>query len=230
MKFRTVATAILLGIACTLLAKADTLIVAKEFEATDAPTSVLVLGERFHAHFLYHSDYFVESMPEGALITGIALRSDKSSARIDGQAGLSLALSTSPVTPPFINREFSKNIGSDALTVFQGTVSWLDTGPTADAKPFSIRLAFQTPFYYNPRAGNLLLDFSSVFGPFSYGMDAFANDRVVAVVGGTSTTIGTLGGRLGPVIELTYTPVPEPSTTMLCLAVLLLHLLGRRGK
>ncbi len=230
MKFRTLAIAILSGVACTLLAKAETLIVAKGFETTDGPTTVSVFGDGTHRHYLYHSDFFLDNMPEGAMITGLAMRGDNGNRRIEAGASLSLALSTSPVTPPFINREFSKNIGPDTLTVFQGNISWLDSGPTVEAKPFSIRLPFQTPFYYDPRAGNLLLDFAVLSGPLLYGLDGFEDLRVVTVVSGIGAPIGDLGGYHGPIIELTYTSVPEPSVHVLVVLTLICRLLWRSSK
>ena len=50
--------------------------------------------------------------------------------------------------------------GVDEVVVYDGelTLSSAFSGPSAGPKDFDIIIALQSPFYYDPRAGNLLLD------------------------------------------------------------------------
>lgn len=65
-------------------------------------------------------------------------------------------VSTTSRAPDALSPVFSENTGGDDLTVFHGRVEGMFWG--------SILVLFDSPFYYNPSQGNLLLDFRNFSG------------------------------------------------------------------
>src|SRR5262249_21659069 len=102
------------------------------------------------------------------LITQIAFRPD---AQIGGAfssiiPNIQINLSTTSATPDGLSATFANNVGSDDTVVFSGSLSLSSafTGPPGGPKAFDIIINLQTPFLYNPSAGNLLLDVRNFSG------------------------------------------------------------------
>lgn len=109
-------------------------------------------------------------------IQGFALRPDS----VGGQAfsvtldAVKIRLSTTTAAPGTLSRTFASNLGSDATTVYNGSLalSSQNTGPDAGPKSFDIVVNFQAPFYYDPAKGNLLLDVLTTSGGTTSQFDA----------------------------------------------------------
>jgi hypothetical protein len=87
---------------------------------------------------------------------------------------VTIQLSTTAVNPDSMSTSFASNTGNDALTVFSGE---LDVHAIGDAAPGSPNLfeiivpVADDGFYYNPAAGNLLVDIRT-YTPVSMNVDA----------------------------------------------------------
>jgi hypothetical protein len=135
----------------------------------------------------------IEFRPDGAIWPGYTYNTTLANVQVD--------LSTTSKGPDGLSTAFSENIGPDDNVVFSGP---LKIGDGAVSGPGLIPVRLSTPFFYDPRLGNLLLDVrdfqgtSNVFvGPFdaesttgdsiSSVSSAFDEDSVTAVSGTTST-------------------------------------------
>lgn len=102
------------------------------------------------------------------LITEIAVRPDASfgntlTVMINS---IQINLSTTAAAPDGLSLTFANNIGADDTMVFSGSLSLTSafTGPPAGPKDFDYIILLQTPFLYDPSAGNLLLDVRNLSG------------------------------------------------------------------
>jgi hypothetical protein len=165
------------------------------------------------------------------LITQIAVRPDM----IPGPSGpetrdtqwhLSTTTRSIASLVPGSTVSFADLIGPDNTLVFSGTITRTTDnlpGP-GNTRQFDITLPLQTPFYYDPSAGNLLLELQV----FSVSGEALRRDgvigdptvRTVRFVGSPTADSGTVVD-FGFVFQITGQPVPEPSTfTLLSLGAL----------
>lgn len=102
------------------------------------------------------------SLPGPSFISQIAFRLDASFSAVFSETILNIQinLSTTASAPDAMSNFFAINVGSDETVVFSGALamSSLDTGPPAGPKDFDIVINLQTPYLYDPMAGNLLMD------------------------------------------------------------------------
>lgn len=135
---------------------------------------------------------------------------------------LQLKLSTTAKQPRSLERVFARNIGLDETLVFDGPVDLGSAyvGPAKGPKEFDIAVVLQTPFPFDPRIGNLLVDICNhVSGPITF-VDAGRSSRVGRVFSlGAESTMGTVGDHGGDCMQLCYTdsssPPLAPGTGML---------------
>ena len=134
----------------------------------------------------------------GAYITGIAFRRDAGWGTFSATLpAVQIHLSTTANGPDTLSTTFANNVGRDDTVVFSGALSLSSAGAGSPA-PFDILIPFTTAFFYNPGAGNLLLDVRNSAGGTSSQFDAVsaAADSVSRVYNridfatGTSDTIG----------------------------------------
>ena len=152
------------------------------------------------------------------LISQIALRPDTefgTQFAVD-ISSLQINLSTTRAIPDALSTSFADNVGTDDRLVFDGPLHLTSAvdGPIGEQKAFDYLIPLQTPFLYDPSAGNLLLDIRNLSRVFvSTGFDSqFAiGDSVSRVF--TSGTLGQdvtspigLADTLGLVVQLTMTP------------------------
>jgi hypothetical protein len=111
-----------------------------------------------------HNQTAFASLPTGgATLTEWSLRPD-GSVQVGEQAGfgrLQISVSVTQVDPADMSRTFASNITGTPTVVYDGpwsatTVSEDPPGPAT--RPFDWRVPFQTPFFYDPAEGNLLID------------------------------------------------------------------------
>jgi hypothetical protein len=200
------------------------------------------VAETMRYQQVYAASQFGAIAAGGGMITGIAFRPDAvyGNAFTHTIANIGIDLSMTTAGPGGLSLTFANNVGANDTTVFNGslTLSSAFTGPAGGPKNFDILIPLTTPFYYNPAAGNLLLDIRNFSSGNSGGnlisaLDATsANPTLVGRVyafdaSATSAPNSFDEDTLGLVTQFTATPVPEPATWgLLCVVALLV---GRRG-
>jgi hypothetical protein len=199
------------------------------------------VAETMRYQQVYAASQFGTLGADPGLITAIAFRPDA----VYGYAfthtigSIQIDLSTTAAVPGNLSLTFANNVGADDTTVFNGslTLSSAFTGPASGPKNFDILIPLSTPFYYNPAAGNLLLDIRNFSGGNSGGtlipqldattLDPTLTGRVWAFDASATTAPYSFDeDTWGLVTQFTVTPVPEPATWWLC--YLLAPLVARR--
>jgi hypothetical protein len=133
---------------------------------------------------------------------------------------IEILMSTTLRNPDELSTSFADNLGLETATVYsRGPLTLFAFGPST----IDVRITLQTPYFYNPATGNLLLEIRNYMkigdppppiGGRVQAIDAFNNfgDSVSEVyaydVGATVGTADTLGLQT----YFAVTPVPEPST------------------
>jgi hypothetical protein len=152
-----------------------------------------------------------------ALITQIAFRPDA----VFGNAfssflpSVRIDISTTSAAPDTLSSTFASNVGADDRTVYSGSLplSSAFTGFAGGPKTFDIVINLATPFFYNPAAGNLLLDVRNFGGGSTTFFDAqIASER--SYLRAFSTVTGSVddpsgdADSTGLVTRFTGSPVP----------------------
>lgn len=147
---------------------------------------------------------------------------------------LKIQLSTTSKGIDSLSPTFADNIGTDAVTVFDGAFTMSYPRPTASTV-FGSPIVFSQPFYFDPSKGNLLFDITKVGnGRLGYNVDAVETrtdlSSSVARVGSLEPTGGVLS--LALIMEFTYVQVPEPSVPALMGigSIVAALILPRRGR
>jgi hypothetical protein len=170
---------------------------------------------------VYGHGAFPTIAPDSAfLIRQITFRGDERALPIFGSAhfpSVEVHLSTTSLNPDGISVVFNENIGADEKTV-------LGPGPVDlawSAGRFATFITLDRPFFYNPVAGNLLLDIRN-YGPSTFApLDAYdlPGDSLSITIGRADATTGfsAVTRGLATFFTLDIVPIPEPSTTALLL-------------
>lgn len=113
------------------------------------------------------------SISNGGTISSIFIRKNGDSRETTAQtiSNLQVNLSTTARGPDSLSRVFAENVGSDDTIVFgPGRVSLDASGGPGEPENFSANIGhFSASFFYNPRAGNLLLDIRNYSGSVDDG-------------------------------------------------------------
>jgi len=176
---------------------------------------------------VYNASQFGAIPSGGELITQIAFRPDG----IYGYGfthtigNIQIDLSTTAGAPGSLSLTFANNVGVNDKTVFNGalTLSSADTGPAGGPRNFDILIPLATPFFYNPAAGNLLIDIRNFSDGNSGGtiipeLDAAVGaasqmGRVWALdANATAASFPSWQDTVGMVTAFTVAPAPEPAT------------------
>jgi hypothetical protein len=171
----------------------------------------------------------------GGLITQIAFEVGGSHAFLGAALpDIQISLSTTPKGPDALSPIFANNVGSDDTVVFgRGILHLPGSNP---GEGFNIAIPLSKPFYFNPSAGNLLLDVRNYMGiPITqFFLPTFRAENTlgdsVSSVG--SGAVGDSAGQpstIGLLTLFTVTPVPEPSSlTLLGFGIITVALAVRR--
>jgi hypothetical protein len=111
---------------------------------------------------VYQASEFTAAMPQGGTISTITFKVDETIATIacGDIPSIQLDLSTSQRGVNSLNPVFANNIGPDNVTVFgPGRIDF-----AGSPGQFAFVFLFSHPFFYDPRAGNLLLDVRNYSG------------------------------------------------------------------
>src|SRR5258706_965280 len=125
-------------------------------------------------HYLqvYAASEFGAMPAAGAFITGIAFRRDAGWPAFSATLrAMQINLSTTAKAPDGLASTFASNVGADDTIVFVGSLS-LSSTATGRPAGFDILIPLATPFFYDPAAGNLLLDVLNRDGGTSSPLDA----------------------------------------------------------
>jgi len=156
---------------------------------------------------VYSSSFF----PTGSiLITEIRWRPSATSGGPSSTVinNFQLNLSTTTRQPGQLSATFASNPGADDTVVFHGSLSVTSafTGPATGPKDFDIVVPLTTPFPYDSRLGNLLVDIRNFSGSTVSAVDAGAPaggvSRVFALGASTAATGASDGGA--DVLQITY--------------------------
>ena len=123
-----------------------------------------------------------------------------------------LRLSTTSATPGSgISSNLDDNVGADETLVHDGPLTLVATEAGSAPRPFEYLIEFQTPFTYDPSAGNLLVDrtLTLVAGTIAPIADSHDVGEIRSVFNGGSTP------RQSLVTVTEFTVVPEPSAMLL---------------
>lgn len=144
-----------------------------------------------------------------------------------------------------LSANFADNIGADDTVVYSGALT-LTTAANGNGpvNPFDYSIVFQNPFLYDPKDGNLLLDFnipsdatltSAGFGFLTFDTVNALNDGVYSVFNGDNGDAASgNAGTSAPILRIhsdaVAAAVPEPGTLALFASGLIAVAATRRKK
>ncbi len=107
---------------------------------------------------VYAASQFSMVPAGGAYITAIAFRLPSGWGSFSNTlSAIQIDLSTTTNAPDGLSSTFANNVGTNDTVVFNGPLS-LSSADVGNPPNFDIVVPLTTPFFYNPSAGNLLLD------------------------------------------------------------------------
>jgi hypothetical protein len=170
----------------------------------------------------YQQVYSHTQFPSGGpfLITAMAFRPDSQTGNAFSStlSNIRIALSTTSASPDGLSTTYANNIGANNTVVFNGALSLssANTPGPGNTRNFDIIVTLQTPFLYDPNAGNLLMDVRNFGGGLTTQFDAenTAGDSISRVFNLDNNANGTVGiaDTFGLVTQFTLAPVPEPGS------------------
>jgi hypothetical protein len=134
-------------------------------------------------------------------------------------SNIQINLSTTLKGADQLSATFSENLGTNDMTVFSGAMIVICPFTTLSngTKGFDINLPLQTPFFYDPSKGNLLLDVRNFTG-----CDALLYDNVIGnnsdsvsrilSLGDASAMSASIQDSTATIIEIDYIPASLPPT------------------
>ena len=242
-----------IALACALAsplgARAVAIVAPNGYETVDGDTGNLFpffQSSATHSSTRYQQVYDASefsALSGGGTITEIAFRAHSESPPFAAPiASIQINLSTTAKAADGLSTVFADNVGADDTAVFGpapfAVASAQPANFTSTAKPFEIVFTLQTPFFYDPALGNLLLDMRipvqapqpliatvALDGTVS-GSDAVS--RAYTFDGDVNSPTADQISTYGLITRFTATPVPEPGT--LPLVALGLAALARRRR
>jgi hypothetical protein len=145
-------------------------------------------------------------------ITEIAWRPDAGGAPPEVTTEhVELSLSVTSRGPGNLSTLFQQNVESNPVVVFDGgsTFTSGNVGPPGGPKEFDMAITLQTPFVYDPRDGNLLMEFVSRSGwDVAPQNDGFNSPSVSIIAPGNPDAVS--GIRFGGIVtQLTLVPIAD---------------------
>jgi hypothetical protein len=127
---------------------------------------------------------------------------------------IEIRLSTSTRNPAQMSANFVENVGLDETVVLaEGPLQLSGQAVGAAPQPFNVEVRFEQSFWYDPRAGHLLIDILRA-GPgsgeaFDLDLGYFTTGFAIGSYGSSTATVVNREGGL--VTQLMFNKVPEPS-------------------
>jgi|ERR1043166_2837443 hypothetical protein len=177
-------------------------------------------GGPLRSQQVYGASQFSSIAQGGGWIDAILFRVDAGSylGAAATATNIQINLSTTTKAPDGLSPTFAQNVGADDKVVFGPTGLTLIGGGSIGGgpQPFGeLKISFNTPFYYDPTAGNLLMDVRNFAGGRSFGLfdgELTIGDSVSRVVGFVDAPSIFASDSFGFVTQFEVTPVPEPSS------------------
>jgi len=174
---RGVIPAMVLGWAVTLWAQPTSTLVVPNASANvegninnTYPFNIGAITMRYQQ--VYAAAEFATMPAGGALITGIAFRPDGVWGGFSTTLpAIQIEFSTTASAPDGLSATFTNNPGPNNAVVFNGPLT-LSSAAAGSPRAFDIIIPLTTPFFYNPAAGNLLLDLRNIGGGLTTQFDA----------------------------------------------------------
>jgi len=185
--------------------------------AADLPVDGFLGSMRYQQ--VYAASQFFDIRNEGGFIDYIAFRLDGGCGGAQGQsaASLQIDLSTTVKGPDSLSPVFAQNVGLDDTVVRGPSTFTILLGCGSTPEPFEL-IVLDRPFFYNPNAGNLLLDIRNYSGPnqaSGLALDAqnMPGDSISRIVAfNVNAATADVVDSKGFVTLFGIQPVPEPST------------------
>ena len=187
LKQRVVFTAVVCLLATSLaatFAPAQSVVVPRVLQAVEGTSNSCFpfdLGDYFLNSQRYQQVYAASEFGDAGgpiRITALAFRPDTNmwaSAFAGSLPRVQINFSTTAVNPGKLSLFFAENVGPDETVVFTGPLALSSsfTGPAEGPKDFDIRIPLTTPFLYDPKSGNLLMDVRNFEGGTLLPFDAY---------------------------------------------------------
>jgi|JRYL01.1.fsa_nt_gb hypothetical protein len=168
---------------------------------------------------IYDSAHFTNNgVAFPVLISQLAVRANGTTATWTGSTfQLQLDVSTSPLDFLSISTTWDNNHGADRAVVYNGSFTIAPgSSTTGTPGPFHAVVQFNPPFFYDPSAGDLTLDFRIVGNTVANtpSCDAVTtagvalSRRVFSTTNPPAATATATSGELANVLEFTYAPAP----------------------
>jgi hypothetical protein len=176
------------------------------------------------ASFRFQQVYSASQFPSGGYINQIAFRLDGSATNVATMlfGNTTLILSMTSRSPDGLSSVFADNRSPDAVTVRSGGDTFGGNPPSPGSiSAFDTVFTFDTPFFYNPGQGNLLIELAGsaghVFAPGAMDAESTIGDSVSWVMAQSAFVSSGTASTLGLITQFEMTPVPEPSAIVLVL-------------
>ncbi len=178
--------------------------------------------------FQYAYDSSVLSIQPGDKLIGMAFRLTQSAGAITGPLSWTLfdiQISSSKASPGYLSNTFASNVGSDAVNVRSGALSFAAGAFPSGHAPnsFGPEISFSTPFTYS--GGDLLLTVRTNGNTQGTTVAVDAEGNLLGKYQGFGSTVGssaTVGnGATTTTVVLAFdvqSGVPEPGTALLMLS------------
>jgi hypothetical protein len=165
-------------------ASAQSIVVPRVLQAVEGASNICFpfdLGDYSYNSQRYQQVYAASEFADAGgpiRITAIAFRPDTNmwaSAFAGLLPGVQINLSTTSAGPGKLSPVFAENVGADDTIVFAGPLALSSkyTGPDNGPKEFDIRIELGSPFDFDPKAGNLLMDVRNFEGGTFLPFDAY---------------------------------------------------------
>jgi hypothetical protein len=187
---------------------------------------------------VYGASQFSTLPPGGGMLTQIAFRIEggiSGSSFSTTLSDLQIDFSTTGASVDGLSLNFAANVGGDnTIVVHRGPLALSGT-KSGVVSPFNVVITFDTPFYYNPAFGNLLMDVRNFGGGLTTQFDSSNNtdgtSRVTTYTGlDVNSPTGYVADTTALVTQFTFQPIPEPTTASLLVLGLAGVALLRRGR
>jgi hypothetical protein len=177
------------------------------FEQTEGDSFGVAPTNFRRVQYLYPASDFSSSVSQQQLV-GIAWRPDESTGPFTDST-TSVAVRVSSTSSTTLSTTFADNFGPDETLVFDGPIT-INTDASTSPRAFDFAVEFQTPFTYDPKSGNLLVEF--ITSGFDVGGWRVDNQNLPSgptlVSGNPSDTVAPNIFNTLAVMEFTFAPAP----------------------
>jgi hypothetical protein len=194
------------------------------FANKEGKGSASPFGSPRRTQSIYNSSLFLEAMPQGGFITQVAFRVEGPNGNVPVDVSipdLEVHMSTTRTSAADLipGSLYAPHVGADDTVVFpRGSLHWVAPWSPNGPNPFDLKIPLAVPFKYDPAAGNLLLEL------FIYQMSNPGIRLDVDTVPGSTMEIeGSLTsdrssdflGGAPLIIQVSFSPIPEPTPLIL---------------